>query len=352
MNPLIRLKEPMAICFLTVALASFGVPVGLAVSTPPDGCYPGLTTAEGCNALRSLATGTGNTGIGWSALLTVTTGSFNTAVGVGTLALNTADLNTAVGTAALLLNTTGSDNTAIGAEALESNSTGAQNTAEGAEALVNNTTGMNNTAIGGGALAGNTTGSGNIGVGILGGISLTTGDNNIDIGNAGVSGESNTIRIGNQGTQTATFIAGITTAVTGTAVQVTADGQLGTVPSSERFKEDITPMETASEGVLFLRPVMFHYKEDPNQTRQFGLIAEEVARINADLVVRDKQGRPYGVRYDQVNAMLLNEFLKEHRKNEEQKATIARLESMVEKQEAATAKQQKQIEALTAGLRE
>ena len=368
MNPVIRLKEPIAICFVTLALTSFGVPLARAVSPPPDGCYPGLTTAEGCNALQSRTTGIGNTGVGWFSLRTVATGSFNTGVGAGTLVSNTADSNTAVGTAALLFNATGSKNTAVGVtalldntigssntasgnEALQSNTTGSQNTAEGAEALLSNTTGMNNTATGGGALAGNTTGNGNIALGILAGVSLTTGDNNIDIGNAGVSGESNTIRVGHQGTQTATFIAGIsTTPVTGTAVQVTTDGQLGTVTSSERFKKDIIPMEKASEAVLFLRPVTFHYKADPGEIPQFGLIAEEVARINAGLVVRDKEGKPYSVRYDQVNAMLLNEFLKEHRKVQEQETTITQLKSMVEKQEAANVQQQKQIEAVTAGL--
>lgn len=355
-NSLIQFKEPIAIGCLTLAFTSFGNPTARAVSPPPDGCYPGLATAEGCKALQHLTSGSGNTGIGWSSLLTVTTGSFNTGVGAGTLALNTGDLNTAVGTAALLSNAAGNENTAVGVTALLSNTTGSSNTAMGKDALINNTTGssntaagsvalrntttgLNNTAVGGGALAGNSTGSGNIAVGILAGISLTTGDNNIDIGNAGVSGEANTIRIGHEGTQTSTFIAGINTAsVMGTAVEVSADGQLGTVPSSERFKKDISSMEKASETIMLLRPVTFHYKTDAQNTPQFGLIAEEVAKVNAALVVRDKEGKPYSVRYNQINAMLLNEFLKEHHK--------------VEKLEATIAKQHKDFEAALADLKE
>jgi hypothetical protein len=227
----------------------------------------------------------------------------------------------------------------MGKDALINNTTGSSNTAAGSVALRNTTTGLNNTAVGGGALAGNSTGSGNIAVGILAGISLTTGDNNIDIGNAGVSGEANTIRIGHEGTQTSTFIAGINTAsVMGTAVEVSADGQLGTVPSSERFKKDISSMEKASETIMLLRPVTFHYKTDAQNIPQFGLIAEEVAKVNTALVVCDKEGKPYSVRYNQINAMLLNEFLKEHHK--------------VENLEAAIAKQHKDFEAALADLKE
>ena len=161
---------------------------------------------------------------------------------------------------------------------------------------------------------------------------LTTGDNNIDIGNSGIPDEANTIRVGTQGTQTKTFIAGVSGAgVSGMAVKVNAAGQLGTAPSSARFKEAIKPIDKASETILALKPVSFRYKKeiDPERTPQFGLVAEEVDKVNPDLVARDAQGKPYTVRYDQVNAMLLNEFLKEHRKVEEM---------------------QKRIEALTAGL--
>jgi hypothetical protein len=188
----------------------------------------------------------------------------------------------------------------------------------------------------------NLTGSGNIALGPNAGFNLTTGNNNIDIDNAGVAAESSTIRIGS--VQTKTFIAGIrgrTTSVAN-AVPVLIDGhaQLGTASSSRRFKNDIKSMDRASEAILGLKPVTFHYKSDSTNTPQFGLIAEDVAAVNPDLVVRDENGEIYTVRYDAVNAMLLNEFLKEHRRTEEQRKCF----------EGKFAQQQKQIEALTAGL--
>jgi len=198
--------------------------------------------------------------------------------------------------------------------------------------LFNNTEGNQNTANGFNALYDNTTGRGNTAVGYQAGRNLTTGDNNIDIGNEGVAAESNTIRIGTQGTQAATFIAGIAgTGVSGTAVKITASGQLGTPPSAARFKDEIKSMDNVSETILALNPVCFRYKKeiDPDGTPQFGLVAEEVQKVNPDLVARDAKGRIYTVRYDAVNAMLLNEFLKEHSK-------VERLE--------------KQVAALTAGL--
>ena len=241
------------------------------------------------------------------------------------------------------------DNTATGDQALLNNTTGSDNTANGGSALRFNTTGNNNTANGALALFSNTTGSSNIALGISAGANLTTGSSNIDIGNLGVAGESATIRIGS-GNQTSTFIAGINgTAVTGTGVVVSASGQLGVAPSSARFKYEIKPMDKASEALLALKPVTFRYKKelDSEGVPQFGLVAEEVAKTNPDLVVRDKERKPYTVRYDAVNAMLLNEFLKEHRKNERQEATIAQLKKELQ---ATAAGQQKQIETLTAGL--
>src|SRR5262249_25314036 len=196
------------------------------------------------------------------------------------------------------------------------------------------------------ALLSNTTGSSNIAVGFGAGLFLTTGDNNIDIGNSGIPDEANTIRVGTQGTQTKTFIAGVSGAgVSGMAVKVNAAGQIGTAPSSARFKEAIKPIDKASETIFALKPVSFRYKKeiDRERTPQFGLVAEEVDKVNPDLVARDAQGKPYTVRYDAVNAMLLNEFLKEHRKVEEQQSTIGELKT-------AVAQQQKQIEALTTGL--
>jgi hypothetical protein len=236
-----------------------------------------------------------------------------------------------------LTNDDGRQNTATGANALRSNTTGSFNTAEGVRALFNNTAGDNNIALGNSA-----------------GFNVTTGSNNIDIGAFGATGDANTIRIGRLAMQNRTFIAGIRGVTTGMAnavpVLIDAAGQLGTMNSSLRFKKEIKPMDRASEAILALKLVTFHYKSDATGTSQFGLIAEEVAQVNPDLVVRDENGEIYTVRYEAVNAMLLNEFLKEHRKVEEQQATITQLQSKVLKQEANAANQQKQIEALTAGL--
>jgi uncharacterized coiled-coil protein SlyX len=190
-------------------------------------------------------------------------------------------------------------------------------------------------------------------LGYLAGQNLTTGSNNIDIGNFGVTGEAGKIRIGTAATQTATFIAGIHgAAVTGSAVVVNSSGQLGVAPSSARFKEAIKPMDQASEAVLALKPVTFRYKHeiDPKGIPQFGLVAEDVEKVNPDLVARDAEGKVFTVRYEAVNAMLLNEFLKEHKEVEGQEATITQVKSTAAKQEATIAKQQKQIEALTTGL--
>jgi hypothetical protein len=218
----------------------------------------------------------------------------------------------------------------------------------GVFALGANTSGGENTATGVSALFHNTTGSSNIALGLLAGLNLTTGSNNIDIGNGGSAGESNNIRIGTVGTQNATFIAGISgVAVTGAAVVVSSSGQLGVAPSSVRFKDKIEPMDKASEAILALKPVTFHYKKelDPEGIPQFGLVAEQVEKVNPDLVARDAGGKVYTVRYEAVNAMLLNEFLKEHQKVEKLECTVA----MQEKDFKATvAQQQKQIEALTA----
>jgi hypothetical protein len=286
-------------------------------------------TASGHNALQN-NNADNNTASGSEALLSNTTGNNNTATGLQALLSNTTgNNNTASGSAALLNNTTGIANTADGANALLSNTTGFNNTASGLQALFSNTTGNNNTASGVDALLSNTTGNNNIAVGFQAGVNLTTGNNNIDIGATGVAGESRRIRIGTAGTQTKTFIAGIrgVTTANANAVPVVIDsaGQLGTVSSSRRFKKEIKPMDQTSEAILGLRPVTFHYKSDSKGTPQFGLIAEEVAQVNPDLVVRDENGEIYTVRYDAVNAMLLNEFLKEHRKVAEQEATIAQL---------------------------
>jgi len=375
---------------ILLALGSFAVPWSTrAVSPAPDGGYPGGNTAEGQNALFSLTTGGFNTAVGFLSLRSNTTGQLNTAIGAGTLLANTADGNTATGAGALLSNTTGGDNTADGAFALFSNVSGrnntatgqnaltrnttgqsntangvraleinidgdsntangaaalagniggSNNTASGTSALFNNSTGSNNTAIGVGALQGNA-GDGNIALGYNAGSNLTSGSNNIYLGSLGVATEDNTIRIGTAGTQNRAFIRGIRGVTTGNndaiAVVIDTAGQLGTTSSSRRFKKEIKPMDNASDAILALKPVTFHYNSDKTNTPQFGLIAEEVAEVNPNLVVRDENGEIYTVRYDAVNAMLLNEFLKEHRKVEEQQATITELKSTVAKQEKA-----------------
>jgi len=324
-----------------------------------------------------------NTGIGSGALFSNVSGGFNTAIGFNALFNNTASSNTAVGDQALLnntkgtgnmgtgvavlfKNTTGNNNTAEGSEALFSNTTGSNNTANGLLALENNTIGHDNSAEGFQTLANNTSGSSNIALGSSAGINLTTGSSNIDIGAPGTAGESKKIRIGKQGTQNAAFIAGIYNVNEGGTIKplyINSNGQLGTKApaSSRRFKKEIKPMDQSSEAILGLKPVTFQYKSDSTATPQFGLIAEEVAKINPDLVVRDEDGEIYTVRYEAVNAMLLNEFLKEHRVVQDQQGTIGELRSDVAKEEAAAAKlkqelqakiaqQQKQIEALTAAV--
>jgi trimeric autotransporter adhesin len=307
-------------------------------------------TAIGSGALRANTTGEVNTATGFVALISNTTGSANTANGAGALAGNTeGGNNTATGFQALNGNTTGSENTAIGSGALVSNNVGPGNTAIGSNALASNTGNGLNTAVGANALA-SSDGGGNTALGFNAGLNLTTGINNIDIGFdvVGVAGESNTIRIGRQGTQRATFIAGIrgSTVGGGTTVVVNAAGKLGVAPSSARFKDDIKPMDNASEAILALKPVTFRYKKeiDAERTPQFGLVAEDVEKVNPDLVVRDAEGKVYTVRYEAVNAMLLNEFLKEHRTVQEQQKEIEALAAMVREQASQIQKVSAELE--------
>ena len=381
-----RLRYGLFLIPLVLAAFALSPTVQAQLSPPPDGGYDGDNTAEGTDALFSLTTGPDNTAIGFDALFSNTTGDSNTAVGSQALLSNTTGVrntangyfalgsnttgerNTATGRAAMVNNTIGNNNTADGHDALFSNTTGIRNTASGSFALFTNTTGPNNTAVGYfalfanttgdsntatgyDALVNNTTGVGNIALGNFAGANLTTGHQNIDIGNVGVAAEANTIRIGTEGTQANAYLAGIyqTNIAKGLVVKVDSDGHLGTVGSSERFKDAIRPMDKASEGILAFKPVTFHYKKelDPDGTPQFGLVAEDVEKVNPDLVVRDADGKPYTVRYEAVNAMLLNEFLKEHRTVEEQKATIAQLRKDFQ---SRLAEEQKQIQTLTAGL--
>ncbi len=368
------------------------LPKTQAVSPPPDGGYPGGNTAEGASALLSLTSGTYNTAVGFLSLKSDGAGNFNTAVGAGTLLVNTADNNTATGAAALLSNSTGIQNTANGAFALFTNNTGTNNTAtgyltlthntegvgntaNGIQALLNNLTGNANTAIGDSALGNNIAGNLNTALGANALLNSTTGSLNIAIGvNAGegVLGASNVIAIGAAGADVSNScfignISGVNEGGTISAVYINSNGQLGTQapPSARRFKKAIKSLEQTSEAILALKPVTFQYKSDTTRTPQFGLIAEEVAAVNPDLVVRDKSGEIYTVRYDAVNAMLLNEFLKEHRKVEaqgrkieEQETTIADLKkdfrTTVARQQkefgSKIARQQEQIDALSAGL--
>ena len=356
----IKIRHLTFIPVLIIGLAL--LPKAQAVSPPPDGGYSGGNTAEGQTALLSLTTGGFNTAVGFLSLRSNTTGGFNTAIGAGTLLANTAIENTATGVAALLSNTTGMANTATGAFALFSNTIGSANSAFGAGALFSNTTGDFNTAIGDEALFSNTSGSVNIAIGILAGSQLTTGDHNIDIDNYGVAGESGIIRIGATGVHTTTYIAGIagqTVGVGGSFCYVDNEGKLGVFLSARRFKTDIADMAAASEGLLALRPVTFHYKPELDKTGipQFGLVAEEVAKVNPNLVTHDAKGELSTVRYEAVNAMLLNEFLKEHRKVEEQdcriqeqETTIAALKKQMETVVAHAKEQDSQIQKVSAQI--
>jgi hypothetical protein len=386
------------------------LPNALGVVPPPDGGYPNFNTAEGQQALFSLTTGAGNAAVGAFSLFSVTEGSFNTATGAGSLLFNTADQNTAIGAAALLNNTTGGTiagtpgsaievgpNTAVGTLALGQNTTAGANTAVGYQALgnmtignpdtnnggfntavgfkalasadtsgggiggtandafgyqalakmttgasnvgigytalFNNIGGVSNAAVGTGALA-NSTGSFNTAIGSGAGFINTTGDGNVYIGATvlGSVGESDHTYIRN--INSTSVSGGGTDTVT---VNLTT-GLLGHATSSRRYKQDIQPMDNSSQALFALKPVTFRYKKeiDQGQSLEYGLIAEDVAQVDPNLAVRDGTGKIDSVRYTAINAMLLNEFLKEHRK--------------VQKLEENAARQQKQIEALSADL--
>jgi uncharacterized coiled-coil protein SlyX len=305
-----------------------------------------LNTATGSAVLLSNTTGNNNTGNGGSALQNNTSGSSNTASGFAALQNNTtADGNTAIGYQALQSNTTGDRNTAIGYQVLV-NSTGSHNTATGDSAMSSDTTGSSNAAYGYNALASNLTGNGDTAIGYGALDAQMSGDFNIGLGlfaGNGVLTASNVICIGTSGADVndSCYVGNIWTQPGGSqAVYVNSDGKLGAQVSSQRFKEDIHPMEEASATLYRLKPVTFRYKKeiDRRGMQQLGLVAEEVAVVNPDLVIRDKEGKPYSVRYDQVNAMLLNEFLKEHRAFIEEQRKIA--------------EQQKEIDALKTELRE
>ena len=360
----------LIVSFIILCLVTI-IPTIQAVVPPPDGGYPGGNTAEGQNALFNLTSGGFNTAVGWVSLHSDTTGSFNTAVGAGTLFRTNGDENTGVGTGALLSNSTGIRNTATGAFALFSNTgpadnlnqpngeLGSFNTANGHQALFNNTEGGVNTAVGYRALINNTTGFANTGIGsdTLG--NNSTGNSNIALGfgaGGAVSTANEVIAIGTggQNVSNSCFIGQIYTNIqpqVGTdpdLVTINSNGKLGRANiSSRRYKHDIQPMHTASEAIYELKPVSFRYHKqyDETQTIAFGLIAEQVAEVNPDLVGRNPNGQPESVRYEQINAMLLNEFLKEHRKGEEQDCKI-------QEQETTIAELRSEIRSLAAMVNE
>ena len=292
-------------------------------------------TAVGANALVANTTGGANTAVGFNALSANPDATFNTAVGFKAMENSVGSIwGSAFGYKALDSNTQGQNDTAIGALALFNNTTGLNNTAVGFQALPGNTTGGDNTAVGKNALSANTTASGNTAIGSLAGYNQTTGNFNVYIGQGmeGVAGEATHTYIRNIN------ITDLSGGGTDTATVDLATGLLGHLTSSRRYKEDIRPMNNASEALYQLKPVSFRYKKasDRTQSPAFGLIAEEVAEVNPSLVAYNVKGQPESIHYEMVNAMLLNEFLKEHRKTEKLEATVVR--------------QQKQIEALTADL--
>jgi hypothetical protein len=401
MKTSIQSVATIALIFVAFAV----LPKTQALVPPPDGGYPGANTAEGENALLSLKTGTFNTAVGFFALENNDLGNYNTAIGAGAL-FATADsvMNTAVGAGALLLNTGGTNNTATGAFALINNRSGTGNTAIGNQALQDNVdasgntavgslamlantdgsfntslgdnvlrsniTGAHNTAVGASALFTTTASDANTAVGDFALFSLDGGSNNLAFGrNAGwllESGDGNLYIGADAGITNEsnhTYIANINaTSVSGGGTDtVTVDlttGLLGHLSSSRRYKEDIKSMDSASEKLYRLKPVTFRYKKEINarQSLEYGLVAEDVADVDPDLAIRNKDGEIENVRYTAVNAMLLNEFLKEHSKVQEQESTIEELKSVMAQErqefEAAIVLQQKTTEALVARLNE
>jgi hypothetical protein len=296
-------------------------------------------TALGYFALNGNTTGADNTATGYTALNFNTTGHDNAATGSYALEANTiGNSNAALGSYALTANTTGTDNTATGMKSLFTNTTGAQNTADGYFALYLST-GSRNTGIGMRALNYLSTGEDNVALGYEAGYNVTTGSANIEIGAQGEKDDAQTIRLGTQGTQKQAFVAGIfgATAAAGVPVVITSTGQLGTVTSSARFKRNIRDMGNASDTLMALRPVTFQYKADldPAATPQFGLIAEEVAKVAPQLVIRDADHQPYTVRYDAVNAMLLNQVQKQQRTIDAQQKMLADLAARLDALEKA-----------------
>ena len=405
MNPLIQFKKVNLVFLGAFVLACFGL-LSRMQAQGNEGDIGGGNTVEGFNPLHNNTTGGFNTAMGWFSLYNNIDAFFNTGFGAATLFYNNGTSNTAVGTAALFFNTTGSENTAVGTNALVHNNTASNNTAMGFEALFSNTTGNFNTAVGWQALASsdgddnvaigalalssnsssqnvaigtaalglNTTGGGNTAVGENALTSNTSGMNNVAVGGGALyfgSGSENvalgflagsntgdgggniyigTQMLGDVGDINQTYIGNIgSTNVSGggtdTVTVNLTTGLIGHLTSSRRYKEEIKPMEKASETIYRLHPVTYRYKKtiDPTQSAAFGLIAEEVAEANPDLVARDAKGQPESVHYEMVNAMLLNEFLKEHNAFVAERRKVERLERQIEALTAAYRKSQRSL---------
>ena len=342
-----RIRSSLIIFFALAVTADF------AYGAPPPNVVSSDThanTAMGSSALGSLTTGYYNTASGYAALSSNTTGNSNTASGSYALAVNTTgNYNAASGDAALYFNMTGDSNSAFGTWALYYNMAGNANTAQGGSALYYNSTGIRNVAVGYRAMFENVEGRNNTAIGAYAGRRIN-GNDNIAIANSGVASESQTLRLGTQGSEgviysgiTRTFIAGIngvTTSRAGTMVMVDSKGQLGTISSSRRYKQDIQPMADASEKILQLRPVKFRYKQPDaagEQPIQYGLVAEEVAEVFPELVVLNEDGQPETVAYHQLPALLLNELKKEHELNQRHTEQLALQERKLAAQEAQLA---------------
>jgi len=330
----------LSLCaFATTAWAQGPTDLFLGTNAGNPGVSTGIfDTAIGVNSMAALTSGNSDTGLGYNSLLSCTTGSGNTALGAFSQNDTTnGSANTSVGAGSLTSNTGGGGNVALGAGAMSFNTIGGNNVAVGLNALLQLSTTDFNTAVGTNALV-NTTGTKNIGIGLSAGSNITTGSNNIDIDNQAPGNESNTIRIGK--TQTAAYLAGVSgvTVASGVQVYIDSNGQLGTLTSSARFKEDIADMAGASHRVMQLHPVTFRYKapyDDGSHRLQYGLIAEEVAKIDPELVQFDNNGQAQTVRYHVVNMMLLNEV-------QRQEAEVGTLRALADRQRAEL-DQQKQL---------
>jgi len=353
-----------ALCYNTSGYENTAVGSGALFSNTTGN----FNTANGVNALRFNVGGSYNTAAGYGALELNGPGSYNTATGYCALYLNnTGGENTAFGDYALYANTGGTFNVANGYRTLYANTNGSCNIATAYGALYNNTSGSGNVAEGYAALYSNTTGGDNVAIGtdagfnssgnaniLLGaqaGYYLTTGSDNIAIGNRGAAADTGIIRIGTVGQQGQAFIAGINgVGVSGAVpVYINSSGQLGTVTSSQRFKYDIKDIGSKSDKLMDLRPVTFRYKEaadDGSHPLQYGLIAEEVAKVYPDLVQYDKQGKPFTVYYHLLTPMLLDQIQKEHQQLAAQQTEIISLKSLVQGQVSGTNSLQHTVQSL------